>query len=129
MLYYNAILQYDDSPYSPPDPRQLRDACAHGDIGLNGQNLLAARLDMALAGLMRELGKEFFDDDLFANRYAAAREIMAAARVVLADAAEEPVRLLLAEAEAVLAEWALLLPDTQAGQTMLYAAEEPAPLL
>lgn len=127
-----AILKYDEAPYILPAPSQVEDACAMGDRELCGEDLLAARLDLALAGLMREFGQDYFLDNLFPSRFAAMVEILTAARVFLeqetSDAMQEArVRLLSAEAETVLEQWNRL-AARENGQTLLFAAEEPAEL-
>lgn len=128
-----AILQEDEAPYTLLTSRQLEAACATGDRGLCGRDLLTARLDMALAGLMAEFGPDFFADDIFPSRFAAVREILTAARVFLEPprpelpGQEERVRLLCAEAETVLMQWNQLIAREE-GQTRLAAAEDPAEL-
>lgn len=128
-----AMLKNDKTPYILPAPHQVEKECALGERKLCGQDLLAARLDMALAGLMAEFGPDYFCDDIFPSRCDAVEEILAAARVFLAAPLPEHrrqverVRLLAAEAEAVLMQWNQLLTQKE-GQPILFAAEEPAEL-
>lgn len=115
------------SPYTILSPRQLEDAFAQGDRSLVGLDLVLARLDLALAGLYLELAPDFFQDNFFASRLDAAREVILAALVLIADLSPSPqlerLQTLQEEAEAALQQWNYLL--IQAGKdSFLRAAEE-----
>lgn len=129
------LIKYDKAPYIVSPPQLVEEQCAAGDRSLIGNSLLSARLDMALSGLMAELGQDFFHNDVFPSRLTAAVDILAAARVFLQPQLQPPgqdaqinrVRLLAEEAQAVLEYW-IGMNRQDSRQTLLMAAEEAAEL-